>query len=135
MTRSICLFFAWVIALCALIITVYSSEILKLPVCTLCWYQRIAMYPLVIILGIGAYTDDYFCIRYALSFPIIGLIFSTYQYAEQMIPGFSPIRLCQHGVACSDIHIKIFGFITFPFISMGAFAAIMICLLIARKSS
>lgn len=133
MNRAAVLFIAWLIALAALITTLYASEILQLPVCVLCWYQRIAMYPLVIILGIGAYLNDATSIRYALVFPIIGFIFSAYQYAEQMIPGFSPIALCQQAIPCNDIHIKLLGFMTIPFFSMAAFFFILICLLIARK--
>jgi len=132
MKSALYLFIAWIIALIALIASLYASEILHLPVCTLCWYQRIAIYPLVILLGIGAYTNDRGCIHYAMPFPIIGFIFAAYQYAEQMIPGFSPIQLCQQGVACSDIHLKIAGFITLPFLSMVACVIIIACLLLAR---
>ena len=127
------LFIAWLIALVALIATLFGSEIMHLPVCTLCWYQRIAIYPLVIILGIGAYQNDLNTVKFALPFPILGFIFAAYQYAEQMIPGFSPIKMCQQGVACSDIHIKIAGFVTLPFLSMIACLVIFFCLILSQK--
>lgn len=126
-------FIAWLIALTACLGTLYASEIANLPVCILCWYQRIAIYPLVFILGIGVYCNDTACIRYALPFPLIGLMFALYQYAEQMIPGFSPIQLCSQGVACSDTHMKFAGFITLPFLSAIACLLILLLLLFAKR--
>src|SRR5438105_4210521 len=96
------LFFAWLIALCAFIATLFASEVLHWPVCVLCWYQRICIYPLVILLGIAAFKNDNLIIPYALPFPILGFIFAAYQYCEQMIPGFAPINFCGQGISCSE---------------------------------
>lgn len=116
------LFFAWLIALFALLSTLFASEILNWPVCPLCWYQRICIYPLVILLGIAAYKNEKMVLPYALPFPAIGFLFAVYQYLEQMIPGFSPINFCKQGVACSTIHLKLLGFITIPLLSaVGCF--------------
>lgn len=117
MLKTYGLFFAWLIALFATISTLFASEILNWPVCPLCWYQRICIYPLTILLGIAAYKNEKVIIPYALPFPVIGFLFAVYQYLEQMIPGFSPIDFCKQGVACSAIHLKLLGFITVPLLS------------------
>ncbi len=133
--RQLSLFFAWLIALIALIATLYSSEILNMAVCHLCWYQRICIYPLVILLGIGAFRDDRNVVIYALPLAILGACFALYQYLQQMIPGFALIELCGAGPSCSDIHFKLFGFITFPFLSLIASLAIAFLLLLSIRSS
>jgi len=127
------LFIAWLIALSALLGTLYGSEIMSLPVCNLCWYQRICIYPLTILLGIAIYRNEKHIIPYTLPFPLLGLFFAVYQYLEQMIPGFSPIRFCTQGVQCSDIHMKLFGFVTLPFLSALACLVMIFCLFAARE--
>ena len=130
------LFFAWLISLIAMVGTLFFSDILQWAVCPLCWYQRIAVYPLVILLGMAAYQDDRAIIPYALPFPLIGFFFAAYQYLEQMIPGFAPIEFCKAGmVSCSIIHFKLLGFITIPFLSALACACIFVLLFIARIST
>lgn len=114
------LFFAWLIALVAMLATLFASEFLNWPVCPLCWYQRIAIYPLVILLGMAAYRNDRQIVPYAMPFTVVGFLFALYQYAEQMIPGFEPIHFCKQGVSCATTHIKLWGFITIPFLSAVA---------------
>lgn len=130
------LLFSWLVALIALLATLFASEVMGWPVCVLCWYQRIALYPLVILLGIAAFKNDTHIIPYALPFPIIGFIFALYQYAEQMIPNFAPLDFCKQGVvACNVIHLKLFGFITIPFLSMVACALIVVLLLVRKRNN
>lgn len=133
-TKQFFLFAAWLIALIATLTTLYASEFAHLPVCTLCWYQRLAIYPLVIILGIGTYQNDERSITYAFPFPIIGFFFAIYQYMEQMIPGFAPIDFCSQGAQCSTIHVKLLGFITLPLLSALCCVLIFTCLLLASKN-
>src|SRR4051794_33697473 len=95
--QKMSLFIAWIIALAATLITLYSSEILKIPVCHLCWYQRIAMYPLAVILGIAVYRDDRRIAIYAIPLLVFGALFAAYQYLQQMFPSFNPINFCQAG--------------------------------------
>lgn len=122
------IFLAWLIAVAAFALTLFFSDVLHWPVCNLCWYQRIAIYPLVILLGVGAYRDDHHVAPYAKIFCAIGFILGLYQYAEQMIPGFEPIQLCTQGVSCADTPIKLLGFITIPFLSMVACVAMYLLL-------
>lgn|SRR3990167_3497125 len=111
------LFLAWLVALMATVSTLFIGEVLHWPICVLCWYQRIAIYPLVILLGIAAFKNEKIIIPYALPFPVIGFFFALYQYCEQMIPGFSPINFCTQTFPCNTIHLKLLGFITLPFLS------------------
>jgi disulfide bond formation protein DsbB len=127
------LYIAWLIALLCLVITIFSSEVFHLPVCHLCWYQRICLYPLAIILGIAAFADDTKVVKYALPLSILAILFALYQYLQQMIPNFAPIQLCGSGPDCSDIHFKWLGFITYPFLSMCAAIAISILLILAHS--
>ena|SRR3990167_4994441 len=131
--RTYGLFLAWLIALIAMIVTLYASEILQWPICTLCWYQRIALYPLVILLGIAAFRDDKKIVPYAIPFCVIGFIFAAYQYAEQMIPGFAPIEICRAGISCADTPIKWLGFITLPFLTMVACVVMSVLLIQATQ--
>ena len=133
-TKRFALFFAWVISLSALIITLYSSEIRNVPVCHLCWYQRIMLYPLAIILGIAIFRDDLKIYIYALPLSLIGALFALYQYLLQMFPKFAPISFCSTGPSCSDIHLQIFGFITFPLLSLIAALLISALLLISKST-
>ncbi len=131
--RQYSLYLAWLIALIALLISLFSSEVLNMAVCHLCWYQRVCIYPLAIILGIAAYQNDFKIVKYTLPLAIIGLLFAIYQYLEQMVSGFSPINFCcLKGPDCSDIHFKYWGFITFPFLSILATLAISVLLIIIQ---
>ncbi len=127
------LFIAWLIALVAMIATLFAGEIMHWPICQLCWYQRICIYPLVILLGIAAFKNEKIITPYALPFPIIGFLFAGYQYLEQMIPGFSPIDFCTQDVPCSAIHLKLLGFITLPFLSMVSCVLIFLFLMLGRE--
>jgi len=122
------LYFAWLITLVGLLLTLYGSEILKLPVCYLCWYQRIAMYSLAIILGIAAYRDDRSIYIYAIPLAAVGLFFAAYQYLQQIAPKFAFIDLCSIGPSCDEGMFTFFGFISFPALSMLAFILIIVLL-------
>ena len=134
MNRQFALFCAWFIAFAALVITLYSSIIMKIPACNLCWYQRICIYPLVIILGIGAYQDDLRSITYAMPLTVIGAFIALYQYLIQWFPSLESIGVCGPTVSCSDVHMRIWGFITYPLVSLMASLVIIALLLLAKYS-
>ncbi|MCW9134072.1 disulfide bond formation protein B [Bacillus paramycoides] len=105
------------------------SEWMKLPPCDLCWYQRMAMYPLVLILGVGMYTKDPFVSTYAFPFACIGLLLSVYQITIQAFPA-SKMKICSVGVSCTEDYLKLFGFISIPMLSFVGFLAIIVLLYI-----
>ena len=127
------LFISWVIALVAMLGSLYFSEIRQFVPCTMCWYQRICMYPLVLILGIGSFQNDFNVKKIALPLSIIGLLISTWHYLEQKVPGFAEIKPCTQGVPCSSEYINVFGFITIPFLAGTAFLLISLILIFTKK--
>src|SRR3989344_4566821 len=127
------LYIAWFLSLISTLGSLYFSEIMNLPPCSLCWYQRIFMYPLVFILGIGILKKDQNISFYALPLSIAGLIIALYHnllYYNIIPESAAP---CIAGVSCTTKLIEWFGFVTIPLLSLGAFAIITACLIIFRK--
>jgi disulfide bond formation protein DsbB len=125
------LWLAWLVALAATIGSLYYSEAANFPPCNLCWYQRIAMYPLLVILLVGALTRDRFVARYALPLTIAGSILAIYNYLVQLFPG---IEVACSTVSCSTIDVEAFGWLTMPLMSLVSFAAITAGILYDRAS-
>ncbi len=131
------LYAAWFVALVATTGSLFFSEVMKLPPCVLCWYQRIAMYPLVAILATGILRRDAGVRAYALPFATIGLAIAAYH--NLLYYGIIPesITPCTSGVSCTSRQIQWAGFITIPLLSLTAFASVVVCLLIpsSRRSA
>jgi disulfide bond formation protein DsbB len=125
--------FAILIAATSTIGSLIFSEIMKLPPCILCWYQRICMYPLVIILGVGIWKRDKNTIFFALPLAIIGLLIAAYH--NLLYYGAIPesIAPCTQGISCTTKQIEVLGFITIPLLSLLAFATITLLLLIHKR--
>ncbi|GAK13762.1 disulfide oxidoreductase [Geomicrobium sp. JCM 19039] len=133
MTRqSIMLYVAWLVAIVATMGSLFYSEGLGYIPCDMCWYQRIAMYPLALILGIAAFRSDARIRLYALPISILGAIIAAFHYAEQKIPGFGGVTPCQSGVPCSSEYMNLLGFITIPFQALVAFTIISVLLFLAK---
>lgn len=127
---------AWILALIATLAALYSSEILQMPVCVLCWYQRVCIFPLAIQLGIATFRNDYRIGIYTLPLAILGAVVAIYQYLIQMIPALAPFTPCRadvNGISCEAIDWQLFGFITFPFLSFVTCALITVLLIICYK--
>jgi disulfide bond formation protein DsbB len=132
MSKSLLL--GWVAALIATIGSLYFSEVLHYIPCTLCWYQRIFMYPLAIMLGIAFYQNDRGIVKFVLPLSIIGMIISGYHTALQKIPYLQQFEMCTSGVPCSKDYINWLGFITIPILAFTAFTIITICLVFVMRS-
>ena len=130
--NDILLYLAWVIALLSIVGSLFFSEVMQLPPCVLCWYQRIAMYPLVLIIGTGIILRDKRMKIYALPLALAGLAVAIYH--NLIYYGFIPesITPCTEGVPCNAVQIELLGFITIPLMGLGGFAAVILCLLIYR---
>jgi len=133
--KKYALYFAWLFSIFGTLLSLCLSEMLNWPICALCWYQRICLYPLVIILGMACFRSDNRIAIYTLPLTILGAVFSAYQYLEQMIPGFAPIDVCGTGPSCSTIEWQYLGFITLPLISFVGFIVISGLLFAARSIS
>ncbi len=126
-------FICWIVASVSTLGSLFFSEIMELAPCALCWYQRIFMFPLVIILLIGLFPFDKNIIRYALPLAIIGWGFAFYHYL--LYSGIIPenIQPCSQGVSCSETYLDLFGFLTIPMLSLISFSIIIGILLILRR--
>lgn len=129
------LYIAWLQVIVAMLGSLYASEILKWPPCVLCWYQRVAMFPLFLIIPAGIFLKDKNLPFYVLPLAIFGLIVAFYQHLLQIgliSENFSP---CTFGVSCTTKYLEFPGGLTFPFISALSFAFIIICMVIFRRES
>lgn len=126
----------YVILITSLISTLtslYFSEIMHLAPCVLCWYQRICMYPLIIISAVGILTKDKKLPYYILPLSVIGWGIALYHnllYYKILPESIAP---CRAGVSCTTKLIELFGFITIPLGSFLAFTFIIICTIIYLK--
>ncbi len=125
---------AFGLALIAMMSSLYLSEIAHLQPCMLCWYQRIAMYPLVLILGVGFARGDAGVWRYALPLSLVGLVISSYHVMLQIRPSLEVVP-CTSGVPCSARLVAVFGFISIPVMASSVFLLILALLLTVRASS
>ena len=127
------LLLAWLAAIIATLGSLYFSEVMHFIPCMLCWYQRIFMYPLAIILGIAFYRNDQGIYRYVLPLSIIGMLISGYHTLLQRLPYLQQFEMCTTGVPCSKDYINWLGFITIPLLAFIAFTIITVSLLILAR--
>ena len=118
---------AFIVALGSMLASLFYSEIAGYYPCPLCWYQRIAMYPLAIVLGVALWKSDYSVSKYVIPISAIGLLLSCYHYAMQYVPNFFQ-NSCSGGFSCQYKWISIFGFISIPLMALTSFAIILICM-------
>ncbi|MBI4100261.1 disulfide bond formation protein B [Candidatus Microgenomates bacterium] len=114
--------------------SLYISELMKLPPCNLCWYQRALLYPLVIIIGWGLIRKDKNLHFYVLPFSVGGLIIASYHFLLQNGLAGKSLAGCTLNIPCDVKQIEWFGFITIPLLSFAAFFVVTICILAARKN-
>lgn len=133
-TRNLLLYLAWFQVGVATAGSLFFSESMQLPPCVLCWYQRIAMYPLVVILGISIVRRDGLSKIYALPLAVIGLVIAVYHNLlyYKIIP--QSIVPCTSGVSCTTKQIEWLGFVTIPFLSLVAFVVIVLSLSLHQNS-
>jgi disulfide bond formation protein DsbB len=123
------LFAAWIVSLVATAGSLFFSEVMRLPPCVLCWYQRICMYPLAVLFTVGLVAHDRGMTRYAWPLALVGLAVAIYHNLlyYHVIP--ASIIPCSTGVSCTDVQLQWLGFITIPLLSLTAFCLIVGCLI------
>jgi len=127
------LFAAWVLVTGATLGSLFFSEVMGVPVCALCWYQRIAMYPLVLILAIGLLPYDPRVKRYATALTGAGWLIALFQVL--LVAGIIPesAQPCVQGIPCSETHFSLFGLLNIPTLSLLTFTLIGALLFYAHK--
>lgn len=118
--------FMWVVSLVAMMGSLFFSEVMKYEPCTFCWYQRILMYPLVLIIGIAYIQRNAQVAVTTLVFSCIGALVALYHYGMQKIPFLHDNAIACGRVPCTGEYINWLGFITIPFLSLTAFVLIFI---------
>ena len=127
------LFAAWVVALIASFSALFIGEVMGQAPCNLCWFQRVFMFPLVIILPIALLRDEKTVWAYALPLAILGsiiAIFHTLIYTRVVPEGIKP---CRQGPSCTNADMTIFGTFPLPLLSLVAFTAVTVLLLLVRR--
>ena len=125
------LWFAWIVALVATAGSLYLSEVAHFVPCTLCWYQRIGMYPLTVVLGIAAFKHDLGIRRYVVPIASVAAFISAYHYQLERFPGQAH-PTCTLESPCTLVWIWRFHFISIPFMALSAFALIVTLLTLAK---
>lgn len=124
---------AWTIALASMLGSLYFSEIKGFPPCVLCWYQRIVLYPLVLIIPVGIFRRDKNLPFFVLPLTIIGMGISVYHnllYYKILPESVAP---CAAGFSCTTKFIEYFGFVTIPLLSFIALTTITVLMIVYRK--
>jgi disulfide bond formation protein DsbB len=127
------LFLAWLVALVATAGALFMGEVMGKTPCVLCWYQRIAMFPLVVVLGLGLLEADRRCIRYAMPLAVAGWVLALYHCLvfwglvnEALVP-------CGKGASCADADVQVAGFVSIPLLSWVAFTMILALLWASKR--
>jgi disulfide bond formation protein DsbB len=126
---------AWTQALVATSGSLYFSEVAGYLPCLLCWYQRIAMYPLVLILAVGILRRDHKVYQYVLPSAIIGALIALYHVLLYYKVFPESEQTCRAGVSCTTKYIEYLGFVTIPLLSLSAFLVIIACMVLLWKKS
>lgn len=118
------IFLAWLVAMVSTLGALFLGEVMGYTPCVLCWYQRIAMFPLTLILAAGLFPFDRRVVRYALPLAAVGCLLAAFHLA--LVAGWIPeaIKPCQQGVPCSNTPVVWFGFVTIPLLSLLSFSII-----------
>jgi len=127
------LFLCWLVAGISATGSLFFSHVMEFAPCVLCWYQRIFLFPLIIILAAGLFPFDKSVVKYALPLAIIGWF--TAAYHNLLYAGVIPesIQPCTQGVSCTEEYIELFGFISIPMLSLLSFSIIIAFLIILLR--
>jgi disulfide bond formation protein DsbB len=131
---SVALPLAWLVAAGATVGSLYFSEVANYTPCRLCWYQRIAMYPLAVILLVAMLRRDRAVKWYAVPVAAIGAAVSAYHYLIEWKPSFDS-GSCEVTVPCTIPWFRELGFVTLAFMAFAGFAAIITLLTVRYEES
>ena len=124
------IFGAWLISCLSTGGSLFFSEVMEFPPCILCWYQRIAMYPLVPIFMVGLFPLSREVFKYSAPFVAVGWLIALWHNLLHLGIIGEDLSPCREGVSCSTVYINWMGFITIPLLSFLAFSLLAIILFI-----
>ena len=126
------LFLAWLVASASTLGSLFFSLVMEFAPCPLCWYQRICLFPLVIILARGLFPFDRSVVKYAVPLAVAGWLVSAYH--NLIYVGVIPesMQPCSKGVSCSEEYLD-FGFLSIPLLALISFTALVLMLTILKR--
>jgi len=136
LVREHALGFSFIVALIAALGSLFYSEIAGFEPCKLCWFQRIFMYPQVILFGMAIYLKDKNILNYSIALSLIGAVIAGYHYLLQI--GAAPPVACPivgFSVDCVQTFAMQFGYITIPMMALTAFLLIIFFSIVQKLSS
>jgi len=127
------LFLCWLVAGVSTLGSIFFSHVMDFAPCVLCWYQRICLFPLVVILAAGLFPFDKSVVKYALPLAAAGWLTACYHVL--LYAGVVPksIQPCAQGVSCTEEYIQLFGFVSIPLLSLLSFTLLTVLLLIIKR--
>ena len=127
------LWMAFGVAAVATVGSLYLSEVVHLTPCKLCWFQRIFMYPLVIVLGVAAWRRDASVRLTTMLLAWIGVAIAVYHYTIQRYPSLGG-GSCDASAPCSAAYIWQWDFISIPYMAASAFGLILVLMFALRSN-
>ena len=123
----------WLVAVVGMVGSLYFSEIRQIVPCVLCWYQRIALYPLVVLIPLGMWKKQTDVATTILALAIPGALIGAYHnlLVWKIIP--ESVAPCVQGVSCTTQLFSLFGFITIPFLAFISFCLLIAGALVVRR--
>lgn len=131
--RSYALWIAFVLSLAASAMTLVYSEALGFPPCPLCWWQRIFLYPQVVLFALALWKGERHIIDYSIALSILGFGVAVYHHLLQVLPSGSLPCPADGTVSCAQRLIFEFGYVTFPMMAVSIFAFLIALMWFARK--
>lgn len=127
-------YLAWTTSLAATLGSIFMSKVLNFVPCELCWYQRIFMFPLVLVIAVGILKKDKNLPQYVLPLSTAGLLIGAYHnllYYGVIAENISPCRI---DVPCTARQLELFGFIAIPLLSLVSFVIITFCMILLWRA-
>jgi disulfide bond formation protein DsbB len=131
----ILLFLGWLLTFVSTLGSLFFSNVMEFAPCVLCWYQRICLFPLVILLARGLFPFDRSVVKYALPLAASGWLLAAYHsllYAKWIPADMQP---CGKGISCTEEYIELFGVLSIPFLALLAFTALLFILITLKRRS
>jgi disulfide bond formation protein DsbB len=117
----------FIVSFVSLVSSLLYSNVIDFPACELCWWQRIFLYPQVVLFGIALYNEkvrkvqDDMVFLYSLVLSAIGGGIAIFHYYGQMFDPSLLAACLADGVSCSQLFFVSFGYITIPMMSLTAY--------------
>lgn len=126
-------YFAWFVSFASVIGSLSFSEIMHFPPCALCWYQRVLLFPICLVITVGILRKDKNYIFYVLPLSILGIPVALYHTLLQQGIIKESLAPCLNGISCATKYFDLFGFITIPFLSLLVFISLFVSMLILLR--